>query len=410
MPLYVYIIHESSVRLWGLSASDRICRMLGQKRDISLVSDPSAVPVDDRLLVLRGDYLFDGRVLEAITELRDVLLTAGPDSAPVAVAANVSGGAATTAAALLDGTIAASANSAGLEVLRFDGIATAFEERLRKSDLPFVLPVTAHNAEEREKLLFGAAYKGITDFITKWVWPRPALQGVRICTKLGLRPNHVTALSWVLAILAGLLFWGGYPGPGLICGWLMTFLDTVDGKLARVTVTSSKFGHLFDHVLDLVHPPFWYLAWGAGLASYQPGILPADMAVAMWIIFVGYIAGRLIEGSFQFFFGRFGIFSWKKLDSYSRLITARRNPCLLLLTVSAIAGRPDLGLEAVAIWTLVSTAFLLFRLAMAFYERTTGGRVVSWLVEARDDPTDRSLAVRWFAGGSRAHQEQDRGN
>ena len=42
----------------------------------------------------------------------------------------------------------------------------------------------------------------------------------------------------------------------------MTFLDTVDGKLARVTLTSSPFGNVLDHSLDLIHPPFWYWAWG----------------------------------------------------------------------------------------------------------------------------------------------------
>jgi phosphatidylglycerophosphate synthase len=53
----------------------------------------------------------------------------------------------------------------------------------------------------------------------------------------------------------------------------MTLLDTVDGKLARVTVASSKFGHVLDHGVDIVHPPFWYLAWGLGLGAWRPSIL-----------------------------------------------------------------------------------------------------------------------------------------
>ena len=52
---------------------------------------------------------------------------------------------------------------------------------------------------------------------------------------------------------------------GLVCAWAMTFLDTVDGKLARVTLTSSRIGDVMDHGLDLVHPPFWWWAWGIGL-------------------------------------------------------------------------------------------------------------------------------------------------
>jgi phosphatidylglycerophosphate synthase len=177
----------------------------------------------------------------------------------------------------------------------------------------------------------------------------------------------------------------------------MTYLDTVDGKLARVTVTSSKFGHLLDHILDLIHPPLWYLAWGLGLASYHPLLLPLGLGLTLWLIVAGYLAGRLVEGAFQLWLGQFGIFSWRKIDSYSRLVTARRNPCLVLLTLGSWLGRPDLGLEAVALWTALSSSFLVLRLAMAASERLSSGPLTSWLEEVEQDPSDRSLAVRWFA-------------
>ena len=159
-------------------------------------------------------------------------------------------------------------------------------------------------------------------------------------------------------------------------------------------------GHFLDHILDLISPPFWYLAWAMGLSAYQPLLLPPGVEVAVWVIFVGYILGRLAEGAFKHWLGRFGIFCWRKVDSYSRLVTARRNPSLILLTLGALAGRPDLGLEAVALWTLVSTLFLLLRLAMAAGTRLSTGPLTSWLEEAGRDPSDRSLAVRWFAGGT----------
>ncbi len=40
----------------------------------------------------------------------------------------------------------------------------------------------------------------------------------------------------------------------------MTFLDTVDGKLARVTLTSSKFGDIFGprHRPDPSALPWWW--------------------------------------------------------------------------------------------------------------------------------------------------------
>ena len=166
---------------------------------------------------------------------------------------------------------------------------------------------------------------------------------VRQCVRFGIRPNQVTLIGLALVILAGVLFAYGQYGWGLLAAWLMTFLDTVDGKLARVTVTSSRFGHYFDHIIDLVHPPIWYILWGIGLAMSYPDS-GAWFSLALWYIFIGYVAGRLTEGLFTWRLGEFGIFCWRPVDSYFRLITGRRNPNLILLTAGALLGRPDLGL------------------------------------------------------------------
>jgi phosphatidylglycerophosphate synthase len=212
----------------------------------------------------------------------------------------------------------------------------------------------------------------------------------------GISPNQVTSLSLGLVILAGILFSYGYFFLGLAIGWVMTFLDTVDGKLARVTVTSSKWGNIFDHGIDLIHPPLWYLAWGLGLFSFSPILSPWTLESTCWVIVIGYILGRMVEGIFQWWLGGFVIFCWKPFDSYFRLITARRNPNMIFLTGSVFIGRPDLGLEAVAIWTVLSTLILLGRLAMALLVKGMKGSVTSWLAEI--DPVNGrdSLAVRLF--------------
>src|SRR3546814_15296996 len=76
----------------------------------------------------------------------------------------------------------------------------------------------------------------------------------------------------------------------------MTFLDTVDGKLARVTVTHTKFGNVFDHGIDLVHPPFWYWAWMIGLQA--TGMTPPDALPLLAVIVGGYVLQRAEEGVF----------------------------------------------------------------------------------------------------------------
>ena len=88
-------------------------------------------------------------------------------------------------------------------------------------------------------------YKGATDFVTKWLWPRPAFHVTKLCARLGITPNAVTAVSLVMVIAAFYWFLKGNWLPGLIAAWLMTFLDTVDGKLARVTMTLQQIRQCF---------------------------------------------------------------------------------------------------------------------------------------------------------------------
>jgi len=152
----------------------------------------------------------------------------------------------------------------------------------------------------------------------------------------------------------------------------MTFLDTVDGKLARVTLTSSTIGHVLDHGLDLVHPPFWYLAWAFGLVGSA-----FWFDVSTIIIVVGYIIGRLLEGLFLLAF-KMEIHCWRPIDSFFRTITARRNPNLILLTLGTLLERPDWGFLLVAAWTVCSLGFHTIRLLQASVLSLRGHAVEEW--------------------------------
>jgi phosphatidylserine synthase len=201
------------------------------------------------------------------------------------------------------------------------------------------------------------------------VWPRPAQAATHWCARHGVHPNAVTIVSAVLAVAAALLFARGAFGIGLVVAWAMTFLDTVDGKLARVTLTTSRIGDVMDHGLDLIHPPFWWWTWGIGLG--------AGHGFATAIVVGGYLVGRALEGAFLARFG-FETHSWRPVDGLFRTITARRNPNLILLSVGAAARRPDLGLVMVALWTLASLVFHALRLVQAEAARARGTALVPW--------------------------------
>jgi hypothetical protein len=147
----------------------------------------------------------------------------------------------------------------------------AFWKGLRKRETPYAFAVAPGNRGAVEWRMFMGTYKGATDFVTKHVWPWPAFHATRTLAGLGVTPNWVTLVGAILTVAAFWLFLEGAYIAGLAAAWGMTFLDTVDGKLARTTLTSSKWGDVFDHGIDLVHPPFWYVAWALGLSAWGRG-------------------------------------------------------------------------------------------------------------------------------------------
>jgi phosphatidylglycerophosphate synthase len=357
---------SEAIRIWGLSPEERLLRALRRAGchapRVVDVSAPS--PAERPVLAVRSDVVIDERLVEGLRGAPDTVLET---SELGAIAAHVAAESAVEVGAALAGE-----NPAALTELRHttpEKLVPAYVAKLRKREPPFVFSARPDHAAEIERRVFGASYKGLTDVVTKWVWPRPAAAATRWCAERGTHPNTVTLWSWALAIAAFWLFAGGDYGAGLLCAWAMTFLDTVDGKLARVTLTSSRLGDVLDHGLDLLHPPFWWWAFGAGLG---PG---HELATA--VVVGGYVFGRLLEGAFLARFG-FETHSWRPIDGMFRTITARRNPNLILLSVGWLGGRADLGLMMVALWTLTSLAFHAARLAQAGFRRSRGIAIEAW--------------------------------
>ncbi len=264
-----------------------------------------------------------------------------------------------------------------LELLDADRAKLSNHE-LRKRERPFVLPLVAGQEDAVERAAYDASYKGVTDALTLYLWRRPAFYLTRWAARAGLSPNFVTLVGALLCAAAFFFFWYGRYRLGIIAGFGFMILDTVDGKLARCTGQSSKWGNIFDHGIDLVHPPFWYWAWAEGLARRGHLFEPVYEALIVGAIVFGYIAQRVIEGIFMRRYGMH-IHVWRPLDSRFRLITARRNPNMVILTIAAIFREPDLGIELVALWTLLSLVFHAVRLAMANARADRGRQIISWL-------------------------------
>jgi phosphatidylglycerophosphate synthase len=357
------IVSASSLRIWGLTSPARLQRQL--QRAGADAQEAAA----DRVVVLRADWVYDEALVRGLVGAADDVALRSEQGELVALCV-AAADSAQAAALLAQGRAPAAAR----EVSPVQ-VADSYNDKLRKREPPYLLPLTEQNLPAIERRTFSGAYKGVTDLVTLYVWPRPARYVTGWCARAGITPNQVTSASLVLVLAAMWLFWTGHYATGLVAAWGMTFLDTVDGKLARVTLRSSRFGDIFDHSIDLIHPPFWWWAWIVGLGAVG---LPLEYpALTLWTIVAGYVLQRLEEGAFIGCFGM-DMHVWQRFDSRFRLITARRNPNLLLLTVSVLFGRPDLGIQAVAIWTVLCLVVHALRLAQAGLARRRGP-LRSWL-------------------------------
>ncbi len=388
MAKYVYFLQQRKEKIWGLTIPERVKRLLGPS--VAILENLSSLKPEDDVFLLRGDYLLDDRLIKYLSEQQNLVLVKKEAGREIPLAAKVSGDLALQVLAFFEkeGPLPPS-----IQVQDLSRVSTAFFKQLRKFEPPFALRLTPSNQAQLEKHLYDWSYKGVTDLVTKWIWPRPAQLVVKLCVKLGLKPNHVTFLGAFLVVLAGYLFYKGHLGLGLLVAWFMTFLDTVDGKLARVTVTSSRFGHYFDHLIDLLHPPVWYILWALGTQKLALYSLPYSISFLSLLLIASYILERLIEGAFMARFG-FEIFCWKPFDSYFRLIMARRNPCLLILTASFLFKRPAEGFLAVTIWMIITCLVLILRFLWAVIE-ARHKPLKPWLAEI-EKYAHKKRAIKWF--------------
>ncbi|MDC0116032.1 CDP-alcohol phosphatidyltransferase family protein [Octadecabacter sp.] len=331
--------------VWGMTSAERLKRMFARADITDVAPWDGTAPNGSSCFVISADHVYAQVLITDLAKQVGSVLTSG--GCPVAAHVTVDR-AADAAQDIADGELL---RAADLTTTEPETLSTAYDEKLRKRELPYVMPLTPDTVRAVEQRTFAGSYKGVTDFVTLYCWPKPAIAVVRWCASRNITPNMVTSLSLVLVLAAMWLFWNGFFITGIISAWLMTFLDTVDGKLARVTVTSTKFGNVFDHGIDLIHPPFWYWAWVVGVIATVD--TPPDLTLAFWVTVAGYVIQRVQEGIFIKGFDM-EMHIWRRFDSVYRLVVARRNPNLALLTVFALLGYPAEGLIAVAVWTAVS--------------------------------------------------------
>src|SRR3954470_21844746 len=261
-PLLFVPVGSNPARPFGMDTRDRTCRLA-----TNAGFECAAAPIAGRAALIGSlNYAWDPARLKAMRTKPRTVLTLGGKPVMAHVPAEQD---ATSAAQELE----AGAPLDGFEPLAAETAELSYAE-LRKRERPFVMPLNPADPEPVERAAYDAAYKGVTDILTLYLWRKPAFYLTRWAARAGIAPNFVTLVGGILCLLAFFLFWRGEYWWGVLAGFVFMVLDTVDGKLARVTGASSKWGEAFDHGIDLIHPPFWWWAWEHGLGAYGRPIEP----------------------------------------------------------------------------------------------------------------------------------------
>lgn len=345
-------------RVWGMTLLERVLRQLAQegatrvavhgpagwrgqlradfpRARIELV-DVNAAPLTEEL-VLRLDAaaVFDRRVLAFLMSAAKPTRLTGTDVAAVTGRVDV------------------------CPVVVDPATLPSYIKNLRRYQPPYVWPIESTKELQRvEREMFAVVYKGVTDVVTKYVYPGL----VRVITKwlapTRITPNQVTAVSMVLSFGAIPVFLAGHLGVGVVMGLVMSVLDSVDGKLARLTLRESTTGNWMDHGSDTVYFGAWLIVVG-----YVAGEGPAR-----WLLFTAWVLDRLIVALFHVLRKR-ELNDWGPIDAAFRLVVIRRNIFLLVVGAGVLVGRPAAAVWVLAAWTVFGVAF---HTARAFWILATG--------------------------------------
>lgn len=119
----------------------------------------------------------------------------------------------------------------------------------------------------------------------------------RLFHRVGLSPNSLTLLGFLLSIVTSLFYWGGLSGwewgSAVLVLIVAGYFDAVDGAMARRYSKVSRFGGILDSVLDRIGEIGLYVGLLAG------GLVP--LWIGLWALcaslMVSYVRARVsVEG------------------------------------------------------------------------------------------------------------------
>ncbi|MGI5912429.1 MAG: sugar phosphate nucleotidyltransferase [Syntrophomonadaceae bacterium] len=101
-----------------------------------------------------------------------------------------------------------------------------------------------------EKMLLQSLIPPKDGFISRSINRKASLRITKLLTKTAITPNHITLLSFLIAVMSAICFAIVNPIFAGLLAQLTSILDGVDGEIARLKFLRSNYGGIFDAMLD----------------------------------------------------------------------------------------------------------------------------------------------------------------
>lgn len=221
---------------------------------------------------------------------------------------------------------------------------------LRKSYVPTMRYVNENDQlREIENDLFEKTFKSGLEWIAIYGYKIPVRELTRWFARTPITPNQITAVAMFCRWISIPLLFMHHVIFGLLLVCIFIILDSLDGKLARMTFRFSEQADWIDHGSVLPTRLGWYagLGWHFSNGNYMSPIGIATLVTFLFIILDDInwaIAKRLFKRT---------LFDLTDFDSRMHLFTHRRNDIFVML-LGQITG---IGLESflfVCFWVFIS--------------------------------------------------------
>ncbi len=304
------------------------------------------------LILLEGNGLYDERLISAlISSKKAIWIKDGERDVPLAARLN--------ADHIQSITTSAEITEILKKLEQFEiRLMSNYVRFLRRSVVPMMLKLGPDSDKRAiENTMYANSFKGTMEFIAVYGYRLPVRELTRLCARTPITPNMITAAALICSFGAI---------PALALGWLWTGLimaagfiifDSLDGKLARMTIRLSKAADRFDHLTSLPTRTGWYLALGWHLSN---GAFNSNIGIACLIYTLTPYIDKLTGVIFNAKFGRSPL-DYTALDAKVHLFTVRRNDIFLLI-FGMFFGFVHTAYMIAAVWALMTWIWHLYRL------------------------------------------------